>query len=268
MKFIHLTDTHLVARGRPLHGLDPAARLEACVARITERHADAAFCVLTGDFADGGDPAAYACAREVLAALPMPLHAIPGNHDDRAAFLAGWPDAPRDPDGFVQTAFSHDGVTFVLLDTLEPAQGAGGAFCERRAAWLAARLAEAGDGPVLVFMHHPPFDVGLPKLDAISLADPAPFTRAIGAAGNVRHLFFGHVHRPICGHWRGISFSTLYGTSHQTRLDFQGGGRVAYTAEPPAYAVVLVDGEQLTVHTDHFLEDDRDIRQAGAAPQS
>ena len=31
---------------------------------------------------------------------------------------------------------------------------------------------------------------------------------------------------------------------------------------------VLVDGEQLTVHTDHFLEDDRDIRQAGAAPQS
>ena len=265
MKFIHLTDTHLVARGRPLHGLDPAARLDACVARIAERHGDAAFCILTGDLADGGDPAAYACAREALAALPMPVHAIPGNHDDRTAFVAAFPDTPRDRHGFVQHAFRHDGVTFVLLDTLEPSQGSGGAFCARRAEWLAERLADAGDGPVLLFMHHPPFDIGLPLLDAIGLADPAPFTDAVTAARNVQHLFFGHAHRPICGRWRGISFSTLYGTSHQTRLDFQGGERIAYTAEPPAYAVVLVDGEQITIHTDHFLEDDADIR--GAPPR-
>ena len=52
MKFIHLTDTHLVAPGRELHGLDPARRLETCAARIAARHADAAFCVLTGDFAE------------------------------------------------------------------------------------------------------------------------------------------------------------------------------------------------------------------------
>ncbi len=266
MKFIHLTDTHLVARGRALHGLDPAARLEACVARLAARHADAAFCILTGDLADGGDPAAYACARELLAALPMPVHVIPGNHDDRAAFVAAFPDAPRDIHGYVQQAFRRDGITFVLLDTLEPSQGSGGAFCSRRAAWLAERLAEAGDAPVLLFMHHPPFDIGLPGLDAIGLADAAPFTEAVAAAGNVRHLFFGHAHRPICGRWRGISFSTLYGTSHQTRLDFDGGRRIAYTAEPPACAVVLVDGDQLTIHTDHFLEDERDIRTPPAGP--
>lgn len=266
MKFIHLTDTHLVARGRALHGLDPAARLEACVARLAARHADAAFCILTGDLADGGDPAAYACARELLAALPMPVHVIPGNHDDRAAFVAAFPDAPRDIHGYVQQAFRRDGITFVLLDTLEPSQGSGGAFCSRRAAWLAQRLAEAGDAPVLLFMHHPPFDIGLPGLDAIGLADAAPFTEAVAAAGNVRHLFFGHAHRPICGRWRGISFSTLYGTSHQTRLDFDGGRRIAYTAEPPACAVVLVDGDQLTIHTDHFLEDERDIRTPPAGP--
>jgi len=266
MKFIHLTDTHLVARGRALHGLDPAARLEACVARIAERHADAAFCVHTGDLADRGDPAAYACARELFAALPMPVHAVPGNHDDRDAFAAAFPRAPRDEAGFVQQAFTHDGVTCVLLDTLEPAEGSAGACCERRAAWLAGRLAEAADGPVLLFMHHPPFDIGLPALDAIGLADAGPFERTVARAGNVRHLFFGHAHRPICGQWRGISFSTLYGTSHQTRLDFQRAGRIAYTAEPPAYAVVLVQGDQITIHTDHFLEDEADIRRPGTAP--
>ena len=85
-------------------------------------------------------------------------------------------------------------------------------------------------------------------------------TRVVRAAGNVRHIFFGHAHRPISGHWNGISFSTLYGTSHQTRLDLVTPDYVAYTAETPAYAVVLVDEARLVVHTCHFLEDDTDIK--------
>ena len=32
MKFIHITDTHLVAPGVPLYGLDPCERLAACLA--------------------------------------------------------------------------------------------------------------------------------------------------------------------------------------------------------------------------------------------
>jgi 3',5'-cyclic AMP phosphodiesterase CpdA len=261
VKFIHLTDTHLVARGRRLHGLDPAARLEACVAHIGARHSDAAFCALTGDIADAGEPAAYASAREILDRLPMPLHPIPGNHDDRAAFSAAFPDAPRDDAGFVQSRFRHSGATFVLLDTLQPEHGSAGAYCERRCAWLERILRESGDGPVYLFMHHPPFAIGVPALDAIALVDPVPFSRTVATAGNVRHIFFGHVHRPVSGNWRGIPFSTLFGTSHQTRLDLYAGGRLAYTAEPPAYAVVLLESDRLVIHTEHFLEDDTDIRQ-------
>jgi len=260
MKFIHLTDPHLVSPGEPLHGLDPAARLEACVSVIAARHADASFCVLTGDLADAGEPAAYAFAAEALAALPMPVHLIPGNHDARDAFTAGLPQVPRDENGFVQHAFRAGDASFVLLDTLEPTRGSGGDLCERRLAWLAARLREAGVGPAYLFMHHPPFEIGIPALDAIALADPAPFTRVVEAAGNVRHIFFGHAHRPISGNWRGISFSTLYATSHQTKLDLYTPGSCQYTAEPPAYCVVLLDGDTLVIHTEHFLEDDSDIR--------
>ena len=260
MKFIHLTDTHLVARGDLLHGMDPASSLERCMHSIATQHADAAFCVLTGDVADAGNPEAYRAVHEILARAPMPVHVIPGNHDDRDAFVTAFTHAPRDEHGFVQHAFRHEGSTFVLLDTLEPARGSGGAFCERRARWLTQRLNEAGSDPVYLFMHHPPFHIGVPALDRIAVMDPGPFTRALEGRDNIRHLFFGHVHRPVSGQWRGISFSTLYGTNHQTRFDTSETDYLAYTAEPPAYAVVLADRDTLVVHNVLFEEDDADIR--------
>ncbi|WP_224380317.1 metallophosphoesterase [Roseovarius carneus] len=59
MKFIHLTDTHVIGSG-DLYGKDPAARLRAAVQSINAEHGDAAFVVLTGDMTHWGDPAAYA----------------------------------------------------------------------------------------------------------------------------------------------------------------------------------------------------------------
>src|SRR3546814_7660429 len=41
------------------------------------------------------------------------------------------------------------------LDTFEQGRH-GGAFCERRAAWLAAQLSAHRTTPTLIFMHHPP----------------------------------------------------------------------------------------------------------------
>ncbi|MDB4170329.1 hypothetical protein N9747_10080 [Planktomarina sp.] len=59
MKFIHLTDTHVIGDGL-LYGQDPAARLGAAVASINAEHGDAGFVVLTGDMTHWGDAAAYA----------------------------------------------------------------------------------------------------------------------------------------------------------------------------------------------------------------
>lgn len=260
MKIIHFTDPHLVAPGVLLHGLDPGARLAACVRDIAEHHGDADLCVVTGDIADRGDPAAYALARDVLATVSVPVHLIPGNHDERAEFLAAFPDTPVDENGFVQSAITHSSGHFLFLDTLSAENGSSGGYCAARREWLRARLAEAGDAPVYLFMHHPPFDVALPDLDAIGLVEPEKFSAVVEAAGNVRHLFFGHVHRPISGLWKGIGFSTLYGTNHQVRLDFDGRGRLAFTAEPPAYSVVLIDAELILVHTHHYETDQADIR--------
>ena len=65
MKFIHLTDTHLVPAPRRLFALDPRARLTAAVADINRRHADAAMVAVTGDLTHWGEPGAYADLRAI-----------------------------------------------------------------------------------------------------------------------------------------------------------------------------------------------------------
>ena len=56
-----------------------------------------------------------------------------------------------------------------------------GARCERRAAWLAQQLRQAGDEPVHLYIHHPPFPVGIPAMDRIALRDSRPLRSVLEA---------------------------------------------------------------------------------------
>jgi 3',5'-cyclic AMP phosphodiesterase CpdA len=256
MKLIQVSDLHLVPPGVRLLGLDPRARLEACIADINTNHGDAALCLFTGDLADRGAPAAYRALREVLAALAVPYRLLIGNHDDRAAFRAAFPECPLDENGFVQSVVRSVAGDLILLDTHEPEMG-GGRYCEARRAWLRARLAEAGERRVYLFMHHPPFDIGIPSLDRIRLEDPDGFAAALDGPAKIAHLFFGHVHRPVGGSWRGIPFSALRSTVHQVPLDFETETPVPYSHEAPAYAVILIDDGRTVVHHHCYLDDSR-----------
>lgn len=256
-KFLHLTDTHLVPPGQLLYGSDPQRRLQAAVRSMAAEHGDAAFCIVTGDLAHLGEPAAYAALHDTLAALPMPVHLLLGNHDDRAAFRAQFPATPADEAGFVQQALPFAQGLLLMLDTNEPGVSHG-VYCPRRCQWLAAQLRDSGDAPLWIAMHHPPFDVGLPSMDAIGLHDAAAFAEVLAPhRARVRHLFFGHVHRPISGSWQGVPFSTLRATNHQVALDLQRRDAIPGSFEPPAYAVVLADGRQTLVHSHDFLDDSR-----------
>ncbi|MCQ0986293.1 phosphodiesterase [Jiella marina] len=250
MKLIQITDLHLVTPGETLFGLDPLARLEACLADVERHHADADAIVISGDLTHDGEPAAYEALAERIAELTSPVHLMLGNHDRRDTFRAVFGERMFE-EGFVQKSVDLADGMLVLLDTLK--EGAvEGELCEARLAWLETQLEGAGEKGAYVFAHHPPFRLHMPALDGVRLGNSEAFAQIAREAGNVRHIFAGHVHRPVSGNWRGLSFSALRGTNQQTALVFE--DRFVTSHEPPAYAVIFADSAGVVVHFHDFLD--------------
>ncbi len=256
LKLICVGDPHLVPPGDALHGLDPEDRMRRCVADIATHHADAFACIVMGDLAHKADPDAYALFSRIITGLPMPVHLMIGNHDRRVLFTEWFPDTPRDPAGFVQTAFDTPVGRFILTDSVEEGQN-GGTYCAARLDWLRGELARAGDRDIFLFMHHPPFDIGLPFLDRIGQADKAALADLLRGDRRIRHLFLAHIHRPLAGSWMGIPFSSARSLNHQVPLLFEDLPAVPKSHEPPSYSIALIDGEKVVVHIHDYLDRSR-----------
>jgi Icc protein len=257
MKFVILTDTHFVPRGRKLYGLDPAERLAVAVEKINTTHNDISFVIVTGDLAHWGEQAAYASLAGVLAALDAPTILMMGNHDKREAFRSEFAGADRDANGFVQGVHAFDAATVVTLDTLnEDTPDHAGILCEARLNFLGETLAAApADRPLLLFQHHPPFDSGLRYMDTIKLANGEAEWDVIARTRKPDYMFMGHLHRPIAGCWRGIPFHIQRALTHQVAFDFEAEGHIPGTHEPPDYALVNLDRGNIVIHQCSFLYD-------------
>ncbi|WEK44036.1 MAG: metallophosphoesterase [Candidatus Sphingomonas colombiensis] len=209
--------------------------------------------LLSGDLTDHGDADSYRRLTEALAGCDFPVWPCVGNHDDRAGFAAHFPHIPI-VDGFVQYVVALDGRRIVVIDTLEPGRH-GGAFCERRAAWLAARLDEDRDTPTLIVMHHPPVEVGIDWMNTHP-EEPwvARFAAAIGGRTNIAGIVCGHIHRPIVAPWMGTTIAVCSSSAPQLALDLRPmdpdapDGRPMVLADTPGYALHRWSDAGLVTH--------------------
>ncbi len=248
MKFIHLSDIHLGAPGALIEGLDPYERLARAFGHMAEHHADAVRLVITGDLTHHANPDAYAVLRDAIKVLPMPVRLMVGNHDERGAFFQAFPDHPRDENGFVNHAEDVLGRRFIYCDTVRP-QSHIGAFCELRRAWLATQLAMSDTA--YLFFHHNVLDLGDPCTDVLALnkEDQAELRSLLKAHKHkIAHLFFGHVHEPLCGTLAGIPFSGVASTLHQTIPSLAPADKSPSGPLEPSYRVVLARGEDVVIH--------------------
>jgi 3',5'-cyclic AMP phosphodiesterase CpdA len=218
------------------------ARLDRIINRFQHGVNRPDLILATGDLVDKGDVASYRHLKDAFAALPCPTLYALGNHDIRAHFLEVFPDTPVD-DGFVQYVVERDGRRLIVVDTLEEGRH-GGAFCDRRAAWLSDRLAESPEIPTVIVMHHPPVEVGI---DWMNTHPDEPwvqnFARAIAGHAQVQALLCGHLHRAISAPWKGVTVSICSSSAPQLSLDLRPIDpdtpdlRDMIVAEPPAYAM-------------------------------
>lgn len=246
-----ITDMHIKPEGRLAYErVDTAPALAACVAAILALDPRPDLVVATGDLVDAGRADEYVRLRELLAPLAMPVFLMTGNHDDRAALRAVFPDHRYlGRDGFVQYAVDDWPVRLVALDTLIPGQG-GGALCDERLAWLDAELGRVPGRPTLVALHHPPFRTFIDGMDKFDLAGSDGLARVIARHPQVERLLCGHLHRPIQARFAGTLASTCPSPAHQVHLDLKPEGLFGFTLEPPGFQLhVFEAGTPLVTHT-------------------
>ena len=254
MKIVQISDIHLGAPGEEINGCHPSERLLSCFEDIVSWHSDAEFCVITGDLTEFAEPVAYEFLKSTLKDFPLPCYLLLGNHDDRTVFQSVFDDYFQDENGYVQYSLKTKNGVFLFLDTTKEGTDAHeGQLCSQRLKWLKDALINAGDEPIYIFMHHPPFNIGVHYVDKIKLVEVEDFAETLKHGQNIKHIFFGHVHRMTSVSWRGIQFTSLPSLNHQIPL-VPNSVDNEFCDEPPAYGVVNIDDEQLTFHYNTFMQ--------------
>ena len=236
MLIAQISDSHVRPPGTLFADVvDTRAMLAAAVDAVLAARPRPDAVLFTGDLTNDGEPEAYALIAPELARLPMPVYAIPGNHDDREAMrtLAGVVElGPVGP--FCHYAVDLGNLRLLALDSLVPG-AAHGALCTARRFWLETELENSGQRPVLVMVHHPPGETGIGFMDKIGLAaDPDLEALLTRHAHHIVRIVCGHVHRPIFYRWLGIPVSVAPGVAHQVVLGLDGGDP-AFVMEPPGF---------------------------------
>jgi 3',5'-cyclic AMP phosphodiesterase CpdA len=271
MLIAQITDLHLgFDQGNPDEF--NRQRLDRAVAALAAMEPRPDLLLVTGDLAEeGDDEISYRRLKAILADLPFPSFMAMGNHDSRAPFRLVFPDAPGE-DGFIQYVIDRGPLRIVVLDTLEEGRH-GGAFCERREAWLRARLAEEPQRPTLIVLHHPPIETGLSWMtENPDAAWTHRLRRVIEAHSNIVAMIAGHLHRAVITKWAGTTLAVCPSTAPQVALDLQPidpdlpDGRPMIVADHPYYALHLWNGRELVTHIDS-AEDHNVLASYGPALQ-
>ncbi|WP_424932099.1 metallophosphoesterase [Amaricoccus macauensis] len=263
LKFVVISDLHLVPRGALSLGIDTAERLEKAIEHVNTHHSDAAFCIFAGDLTDDGDRPSYERLSRKLAHIAMPFYLTLGNHDDRPTFLEVFGPGLAAPTGCIDDLIDAEGYRVIILDTLHEGTD-GGVITPEQLGWLEERLGEAKGRPVIVVLHHSICEMGVPT-DSISMENPGPFLAALRAHGDVRQVISGHVHMSSSGVAGGVPFTTI-GGNHFCLFPQLGGPEVRMPRYdgPGQIGVVLAWPDRVVVHQENFF--DRHILQEDNAP--
>jgi len=238
-----ISDLHVKPKGRLAYEVvDTAAYLSRAIERINGCDPQPDVVLATGDLVDGGTLEEYLHLRELLAPLRAPIYLLMGNHDERGALRAAFPDhGYLGADGPVQFTIETP-VRILALDSTRPGEE-GGEIDEARRAWLDERLRE-DSRPTLVALHHPPFLSGIVRMDAKGFIGHGALAQTIARHSHVERVISGHLHRTMWIRYAGTIATVCSSTAHQLSLSL-GDSQLGFVMEPPAMQLHRWDGKRL-----------------------
>ena len=220
MIIAQISDTHILAKSsKDIVGANRGDDLRRCVADINRQGVDAV--IHTGDSVHHGTADEYAHLSEILAELRAPIFFTPGNRDSHDGIRAAFGDLrylPRSGD-FLHYAIDDYPIRLVALDSVSAGERKG-VFCERRLSWLEETLAREPDRPTVLFIHHPPFDVGDHYVGGYrQMRDAENLAAVVSRHPQVERLLCGHVHRFHRESWAGTIATIMPSVAVDLRKD-------------------------------------------------
>ncbi len=236
MLIAQISDTHILAKSSDLPEAAPRAEdLRRCIDDINGLDPLPDLVIHSGDTVQTGAASDYRHLTELLTPLRPPVFLTPGNRDHHGNFKAALKETCGELP-FLHFVVDDFPVRLVALDTIDPGQRKG-VFCAERLVWLDETLSAAPNRPTILFMHHPPFDVGPRYIDGYrNLADRDALADLIMRHPQVRRLVCGHCHRSSQRAWAGTEASTMASVARDVRE----GVDVARLAETPMYQLHAV----------------------------
>jgi 3',5'-cyclic AMP phosphodiesterase CpdA len=214
-----ISDPHL---GEPaIGGAKPKKCLREVIAAIGSLPNPVDALLVTGDLAEHADPKEYALAAELIGALGIPFHVLPGNKDDRATMRGAF-GLPGEGDAPLDYAVDLGPLRLVVVDSTIPGEDRGD-FSPAQLEWLDGELAGAPAQPTIVAMHQPPLVTGMADWDAVIMtaADRAALAAVIERHPQVRAIVGGHLHRVAAGALAGRPVVVAPSTFVQARPNFE-----------------------------------------------
>ena len=194
------------------------------------------FAISLGDLATSARSLPFRRVRQLLKRMPVPLTAIPGNHDafrdstyDLRYFHALFGDDHR--------TFRLGSTQFVLLNN------AWGHFEEDQFVWLEETLNNTDAPFLIVFCHKPVFDLRPGMSYAMERREHAERLHELFRAHEVTAVFSGHIHSLLSESRDGVTYVISGGA----------GSKLTSAEDEYHYLTIHVSGSDLTVRA-HSLD--------------
>lgn len=165
------------------------------------------FILHTGDVCADPHEDYYHCARELLLQFPAPLYLLPGNHDSARMMEDILPDGER----LRLLRDAHlplDDCHLITLDSNGDGDDHAPTLPAESIDWLAERLDAIDDKPVIVALHHPLIETGVPYLDEEMRVQNGERVHQIlrRHREKVAAVFHGHIHQATSSVRDGLTY--------------------------------------------------------------
>lgn len=255
MLIAQISDTHIKDKGQLAYDqVDTTKALISCVNHVNNLFPRPDIVIITGDLTDSGTKEETIIFKDLIQKLEIPFYIIPGNHDNQEFIREVFNNVSYFEDKNHLHFFLDLPLNIIALDSTCKNKPYG-VLSEDRLYWIEEQLKKCKDKKSLIFMHHPPINVGISHMDKQNLRTGSEeLGLLLLKYPNVISIACGHMHRASYTLWKNTLVSTAPSSSHQVVLNLQKESNAEFIMETPAIHLHYWNKNQLTTHISYIGE--------------